>query len=344
MIQFGLRLHDAEKLPLEQVLPLVHQRGFTCAHLALSKSLKEVPNTPSALTPGYAAYLRRLFAQNGIDIAVLGNYLNLAHPDEDALHAIQEKYYAHIRFASLLGCGMVGTETGAPNAEYKFCPECRSDAALATFIRNFKPVVRCAEQYGVTIAIEPVVKHIVYDAKRARTVLDEIGSPNLQILLDPVNLLNMENVDAREEVFAEAIELLGKDVAMIHFKDFLRKDAGGQLAATGAGQGGMGDYRTICALPSRKSPGCSPHWKTPRRRIRSSVCNTCKSSTTRAESAPITKGSAAGNGSRPFCDREINPDPVCSSSASWWRQSRRRTAPHRPAGRPARRGDRTDWS
>jgi len=249
-----LDAYDAEKLPLEQVLPLVRQRGFTCAHLALSKSLKEVPNTPSALTPGYAAYLRRLFAQNGIDIAVLGNYLNLAHPDEDALHAIQEKYYAHIRFASLLGCGMVGTETGAPNAEYKFCPECRSDAALATFIKNFKPVVRCAEQYGVTIAIEPVVKHIVYDAKRARTVLDEIGSPNLQILLDPVNLLNMENVDAREDVFAEAIELLGKDVAMIHFKDFLRKDAGGQLAATGAGQGGMGDYRTILRFAKQEKP------------------------------------------------------------------------------------------
>lgn len=28
MIQFGLRLHDAEKLPLEQVLPLVRQRGL----------------------------------------------------------------------------------------------------------------------------------------------------------------------------------------------------------------------------------------------------------------------------------------------------------------------------
>lgn len=165
MIQFGLRLHDAEKLPVEQVLPLVRQKGFTCAHVALSKSFKELPCTPSALTPGYALYLRHLFEKNGIDIAVLGNYLNLAHPDADALHAIQEKYYAHIRFASLLGCGMVGTETGAPNAEYKFCPECRSDAALSTFIKNFKPVVRCAEQYGVTIAIEPVVKHIVYDAQ-----------------------------------------------------------------------------------------------------------------------------------------------------------------------------------
>ena len=113
MIQFGLRLHDAEKLPVEQVLPLVRQKGFTCAHVALSKSFKELPCTPSALTPGYALYLRHLFEKNGIDIAVLGNYLNLAHPDADALHAIQEKYYAHIRFASLLGCGMVGTETGA---------------------------------------------------------------------------------------------------------------------------------------------------------------------------------------------------------------------------------------
>ena len=90
MIQFGLRLHDAEKLPLEQVLPLVRQKGFTCAHVALSKSLKEVPNTPGALTPGYALYLRHQFEKNGIDIAVLGNYLNLAHPDADALHAIQE--------------------------------------------------------------------------------------------------------------------------------------------------------------------------------------------------------------------------------------------------------------
>ena len=236
------------------MLPLVRQKGFSCVHLALSKSLKEVPNTPSALTPGYAAYLRRMFAKNELDIAVLGNYLNLAHPDAAALHAIQEKYYAHIRFASLLGCGMVGTETGAPNAEYKFCPECRSDAALATFITNFKPVVRCAEQYGVTIAIEPVVRHIVYDARRARTVLDEIGSPNLQILLDPVNLLNMENVDQREEVFAETIELLGKDVAMIHFKDFLLQDADGQLAATGAGQGGMGDYRTILRFAKEQKP------------------------------------------------------------------------------------------
>lgn len=110
MIQFGLRLHDGEKVPMEDLLPLVRQKGFTCGHLALSKSMKDYPCTPSALTPGYALYLRHLFEKNGIDIAVLGNYLNLAHPDADALAAIQEKYYAHIRFASLLGCGMDCTQ------------------------------------------------------------------------------------------------------------------------------------------------------------------------------------------------------------------------------------------
>ena len=254
MIQFGLRLHDAEQLPMEQLLPLVKEKGFTSAHLALSKAMKEYPCDPSALTPGYALYLRHLFEKNGIDVAVLGNYLNLAHPDPDAVKDMQEKYYAHIRFASLLGCGMVGTETGAPNPEYKFCPECRNDKALMTFIKNLKPVVRCAEQYGVTVAIEPVARHIVYDAKRARLVLDEIGSHNLQILLDPVNMLSMDNVDRREEVFAETIELLGKDVAMIHFKDFLRQDADGQLKACGAGQGEMGDYSTILRFAKQEKP------------------------------------------------------------------------------------------
>ena len=253
MIQIGLRLHDGEKLPLEELLPLVAKKGFRCVHMALGKSLKGVPNDPEALTPGYAGYLKRLFWDNGLDIAVLGNYLNLAHPDPEALKDIQERYYAHIRFAAYLGCAMVGTETGAPNPEYKFCPECRGDEALSTFIKNLKPVVRCAESYGVTVAIEPVTKHIVHDPKRCRAVLDEIGSHNLRVLFDPVNLLSMENLDRRDEVLAEAMELLGPDIAMVHLKDYLPEDAGGQLKATAPGHGGM-DYSAVMAYLKEKKP------------------------------------------------------------------------------------------
>lgn len=43
---------------------------------------------------------------------------------------IQKRYMAHIRFAALAGCGVVGTETGAPNTEYRFVLECHSEEAF----------------------------------------------------------------------------------------------------------------------------------------------------------------------------------------------------------------------
>ena len=254
MIQLGLRLHDAEKLPMEQLLPLVREKGYTCCHLALSKLLKDVPCTASALTPGYAHYLKHVFADNGIDIAVLGNYLNLLNPDGDYLKTAYEKYYAHIRFASLLGCGMVGTETGAPNREYKFCPECRDEKTLELFIERLRPVVKCAEDYGVVFAIEPVARHSVYDPKTCRRVLDEIGSHNLQVLFDPVNMLDLDNVDRRDALFAEALELLGPDIAMIHLKDFVRTPGEGYgLKSVGAGTGEM-DYSAIMRFVKAEKP------------------------------------------------------------------------------------------
>lgn len=253
MIQLGLRLHDAEQLPLEELLPLLRRRGFTCAHLALSKVFRELPCTPGALTPGYAAYLKRVFAENGVDIAVLGNYLNLLHPDAEYLHRAEALYDAHIRFASLLGCGMVGTETGAPNREYRFCPECRRDGTLSLFIKRLKPIVRRAEEFGVIFAIEPVARHSVYDPKSCRRVLDEIGSRNLQVLFDPVNLLDLDNVDRREELFQEAFELLGPDIAMVHLKDFVRVQEGYGLKSVGAGTGEM-DYSAIMRFLKREKP------------------------------------------------------------------------------------------
>ena len=109
-----------------------------CVHLALSK-IEGLYSNVDSLSPGYAMYLKHLFQNAGLDIAVLGNYLNLAHPDSDTLKAIQQKYVAHLRFASHLGCSVVGTETGAPNSTYSYDKEaCHSDWALDLFIENLK--------------------------------------------------------------------------------------------------------------------------------------------------------------------------------------------------------------
>ena len=250
-MQLGIRLHDTKNLPLEERLIEVNKQGFSCVHLALSKVIRENSVAPEALTPGYAMFLKRLFSEKRLDIAVLGCYLNLANPDPDKLKEITEKYKAHIRFASLLGCGVVGTETGAPNVEYKYEPACHSEDALELFIRNLRPVVEYAEKMGVIFAIEPVWKHIVYNPARARRVLDEIGSPNLQIILDPVNLLDISNYEHQVEIVEEAVDLLGKDVAVVHIKDYVIKD--GKLDSVAAGTGNM-NYSAIMKFIKGRKP------------------------------------------------------------------------------------------
>ncbi len=250
-MQLGIRLHDIKKAPLEERLSIAREQGFACAHLALTKVVSEHSVENAALTPGYACHLRKLFERYGIDVAVLGCYLNLATPDEAALQKNRDRYLAHIRFASLLGCGVVGTETGAVNTAYTFEERNHSDEALDIFVENLRTVVEYAEKAGVVFAIEPVFKHIVWNPGRARQVLERIASPNLQIIFDPVNLLDIRNYQNRDEIIAEAIEVLGDDIAVVHIKDFVVRD--GALTSVAAGTGEM-DYGRIIRFIKEKKP------------------------------------------------------------------------------------------
>lgn len=250
-MQIGIRLHDTAEQPFEERLETVRNQGFSCVQLALSKTFRNLPVSSDALTPGFAMYLKKLFAKAGLDVAVLGCYLNLAHPDAEELRKITKEYMAHIRFASLLGCGVVGTETGAPNREYKFEDACHSRAALDTFIRNLRPVVRYAEKMGVILAIEPVFKHIVHDSQSTKTVLDEIDSPNLQVIFDPVNLLDISNYNNQGDIIEEAVTVLGSDIAVVHLKDFVIED--NHMIPVAAGLGNM-NYNAVIKFIKEKKP------------------------------------------------------------------------------------------
>ena len=93
-MQIGLRLHDSAKLELKERLRIVKGQGFSCVHLALSK-IEGLAGSAEALTPGYAMYLRHTFEEAGLDIAVLGNYLNLAH-----FHCLERRFVTFGRHAS----------------------------------------------------------------------------------------------------------------------------------------------------------------------------------------------------------------------------------------------------
>lgn len=251
MVQFGIRLHDMREGSLEERAAWAREQGFSCGHLALSKTIPGFRMVPGALYAGLGKKIRDIFSAQGVDIAVLGCYKNLAHPDPKTVKDLQDLYVAHLRMAISLGCSVVGTETGAPNEEYRYEPLCHTEVALQSFLRGVAPVVEAAENLGVLFAIEPVWNHIVWNPRVARRVLDEIASPNLRIILDPVNLLSIENYQEREKVIEEALELLGDFVEVVHLKDF--RVEGDKLVSIAAGTGMM-DYRPIMAYLKKEKP------------------------------------------------------------------------------------------
>lgn len=250
-MRIGIRAHDMERVPFEELVRNISGKGFACTQLALGKAIYEFNVSAEAMTPGMALYMKQIFAENKVDVAVLGCYLNMANPNREQLQKTLEIYKAHIRFAALLGCGVVGTETGAVNEDYHFEEANHSEEALEIFIESCREVVDYAEKMGVIFAIEPVYKHIVYDMKRAKKVLDTISSPNLQIIFDPVNVISMENYRQQDKVLIEAFELLGKDIAVLHAKDFVIEN--GEVKSVPSGMGEL-NYDLLMNLVKKHKP------------------------------------------------------------------------------------------
>ena len=235
-MQLGIRLHDMQEMPIMERVQTVKKQGFRCAHLALSKTIRENSVRNSALTPGYAMHLKKIFSDAEIDVAVLGCYMNLATPNEDRLGEILKRYKTKVRFASALGAGIVATQTGAPNEFFMYESACHSKEAFHRFLKNLETVVEYAEHAGVVIGIEPVYRHIVYNGQRAKEVLNAIQSPNLQIVLNPVGLLDPSNYRNQVDILKETIELIGEDIAVIHLSDYKLTASGMRTIPAGSGE------------------------------------------------------------------------------------------------------------
>ena len=268
-MNIGIRLHDTAGANLAEHLAAAKDQGFTCVHLALGKLISgfKMSDAPALLTDELAAQVRAELDKNGQTCVLLGCYLNLCSPDMEDHAKTVEIYKAHLRFAKKIGALLVGTETGAPNTTYSTCPECFTEEALQLFIERVTPVVRYAGEIGQLFAIEPVIRHIVSTPERCERVLKAVNSPNLRVILDAVNLLSEDNVADAKAIIADGIARLGKDVSLLHMKDFIpyATERGQQVKATvdntdvfsnvvscACGLGDM-DYAPLCALAKARN-------------------------------------------------------------------------------------------
>lgn len=92
-----------------------------------------------------------------------------------------------------------------------------------------------AQKLGVIVGIEAVHDHTLYCPEIMRRFLEDVDSPNVEVILDPVNLISAENHQNQDQVIEDAFRLYGDRISVIHVKDFVMKDGEPKFAFVGTG-------------------------------------------------------------------------------------------------------------
>ncbi len=252
-LPIGIRLHDTAPGALPERLLSARRQGFCCAHLALSKAVEgfKMSEAPEKLTEEFAQAVKGDFAAAKMDCVLLGCYQQLTWRDEETLEKTREVYRAHLRFAKWMGAWAVGTETPAKGLTFSDGLPEESEEAYQLFLRGLRPLLRCAEEEGVPLAVEPVFCDVISTPKRAERLLEDAGSDYLRIILDGVNLLSGETAEDQDRIIEKAIRLLGDRVCLVHLKDYRLIPGDRRLESIACGRGSM-RYERLLAFAKEK--------------------------------------------------------------------------------------------
>jgi L-ribulose-5-phosphate 3-epimerase len=244
-VRFGVRGHDFGTAEPGELAAKIASRGFRRLQLAPTKALLGVGAKPGDLDATKAAAIRVAFAAHGVEIAVLGCYVNLVRPDQapESLTRFEE----YLRLAGTFGCRRVATETFSLEEGRKGFSEEGYRALVPAIAR----LAAAAEAAGAWVCVEPVASHIVSGPRVMRRLLDEVGSPSLKVLLDPVNLVDPETLAGAPGLLEDCLELLGDRVEAFHAKDFAVE--GGKKLVVSPGMG-VFDYRPTLARLLKAKP------------------------------------------------------------------------------------------
>lgn len=251
MIRIGVRAHDFGRMPPEELASRIAAKGLTCVQLALNKAIAGLDLKAGDMNPGLAFHVGQAFHRHGIQIAVLGCYINPIHPDPATRRELLAFFKDHLRYARDFGCGLVGLETGSVNADYSPHPDNQGEAAFKQMLASIVELVAEAERFGVIVGIEAVTSHTVSTPAKMRRVLDTLRSNNLQVIFDPVNLISLDNHHKQDRVMKESFDLFGDHIAVIHAKDFIIEGGAYRQVRTGLGQL---HYKPLMELLQRHKP------------------------------------------------------------------------------------------
>ncbi|WP_244244646.1 sugar phosphate isomerase/epimerase family protein [Marinilactibacillus kalidii] len=233
-LNLGIRAHDLGPVEITTLIRKLKYYQLNHIQFAVKKSFPELIETDSQLTPGLAHYYSNQFEKAGIKISVLGCYVNIIDVDKDKRKKALKYFERYLGLAGDFKASMVATETGS--IEKGYTKKNFTEAAFQEVVQSVRQLTIAAEKLGTTVAIEAGMNHPLYTAQLAKRLLKEINSPNLKLILDCVNLINLRNHKYQAEVIDEALALLGDDIVAIHLKDYRIETGKIEIVPVGTGE------------------------------------------------------------------------------------------------------------
>ncbi|WP_117170722.1 sugar phosphate isomerase/epimerase family protein [Paraliobacillus sediminis] len=250
-LNLGIRAHDINFHTEEEIADEVANKGLKAIQLALPKSFKQLSFEKGALTPGFAKRINKPFHNIQIDIAVLGCYINMIHPNQEDRRKALDRFKEHIRFARDFNCSIVGTETGNVHAKMGYTTDNFTEKPFLAVVDSVRELVREAEKFGVIVGIEGGVNHPVHTPELMKELVDRVDSNNLQVIYDPANYITVDNYKQQEKLFQTAVNLFGDRIVIIHAKDFIVES--NQIKMVPVGKGIL-DYQQIFSWIKTNKP------------------------------------------------------------------------------------------
>lgn len=229
----GIRGHDVGADGLKNICEKCRQNKIEYLQLVLEKSVDGF--SVGKFSKEYASSLKNEL--KGMKIAILGSYINPSNPDDEGVFCDITKFKEKIRYASILKPIAVGTETGTYKSGLT-----DSEEAYQRVLSTFKELLREAEKYDVNIGIEGVYCFVINTPQKMKRLVDDLNSPNVKVIFDPANYININNYAVQDEIIKETFDLLADKICVIHAKDFTVED--GKIKNAGLTEGIL-NYKLI---------------------------------------------------------------------------------------------------
>jgi sugar phosphate isomerase/epimerase len=231
-VDLGIFSRTYHSVEIGEICARVSADGFQAVQFNFSSV--GLPSLP-AEWPG--TVLREVLAsthRSGLAVCALSGTYNMAHPDIARRLADRIGFANVVRAAQFMKVPLVTLCTGTRDVTNMWAAheDNGSREAWASMRGELDFALELVERHRVSLGVEPEPGNVVTDARVARRLLDETGHPRLKIVLDAANLLPPESQDRQREVVAEAVDLLGADLALVHTKDV---GPAGEAVAAGRG-------------------------------------------------------------------------------------------------------------